>query len=268
MEAHWCCSAQGSPLLHVLCGLALSCWNNPLCRSITCVKWGWRISSLYLTAVKLPGTCTVCFPIIWDSCPHHDTTITEAIHFLNTGGRKTFIPAPIFTYSATRFYSRKRDSSLNQILRQFRNVQPLNLLHQRTLSHLCKVVNIAPKYGLLGLMLCCRSRSRTVCELILRNPGIPAAVVDAATVRFRRWKTRIYRSCPGVVMRGLPLLWKSFVEPVCWNMFHSLEIVLWLTFRVCATWFWDSPAWRPPIAIFRVAVSNLGMAAYQISNKG
>jgi hypothetical protein len=27
---------------------------------------------------------------------------------------------------------------------------------------------------------------RTVCELIHRNPGIPTAVVDAATVRFRR----------------------------------------------------------------------------------
>jgi hypothetical protein len=39
-------------------------------------------------------------------------------------------------------------------------------------------------------------------------------VVDATTVQFRRWKTRMYRSCPWVVMRGLPLLWRSFVEPV------------------------------------------------------
>jgi hypothetical protein len=54
-------------------------------------------------------------------------------------------------------------------------------------------------------------------------------------------------------MRGFPLLWESFVEPVCWNMFHSLEMVLSLTFRVRATSFWDSPAWRRPIAIFRVA---------------
>jgi hypothetical protein len=135
------------------------------------------------------------------------------------------------------FCSRKRDPSLNQILRQFRNAQPLNLLHQRTLSHLCNGVNTAPKYGLLDLMPCCRSRLRTVCELILRNPGIPAAVVDAATVRFRRWKTRLYRSCPGVVMWCRPLLWRSFVEPVYWNLFHSLKIVLWLTFRVRATSF-------------------------------
>jgi hypothetical protein len=35
------------------------------------------------------------------------------------------------------------------MLRQFRNVQPLNLLHQRTLSRLCNGVNTAPKYGLL-----------------------------------------------------------------------------------------------------------------------
>ena len=70
-------------------------------------------------------------------------------------------------------------------------------------------------------------------------------------------------------MRGLPLLWWSFVEPVCWNLFYSVEMVLWLTFRVRATSFWDSPAWRRPVAIFRVAGSNLnlGMAAYQLSNK-
>jgi uncharacterized membrane protein len=74
------------------------------------------------------------------------------------------------------------------------------------------------------------------------------------------------RSCPGVVLRCLPLLWQSFVEPVCWNLFHSMEMVLWLTFRVRTTSFWDSPAWRRPIAIFRVAVSSLGMAAYQLSN--
>ena len=68
-------------------------------------------------------------------------------------------------------------------------------------------------------------------------------------------------------MQGLPLLWRLFVEPVCWNLFHSLEMVLWLTFRVRATSFWGSSAWRRPIAISRVAGSNLGMAAYQLSNK-
>jgi hypothetical protein len=68
-------------------------------------------------------------------------------------------------------------------------------------------------------------------------------------------------------MRGFPLLWRSFVEPLCWNLFHSFENVLWLIFRVRATSFWDSPAWRRLIAIFRVRGSNLGMAAYQLSNK-
>ena len=68
-------------------------------------------------------------------------------------------------------------------------------------------------------------------------------------------------------MRALPLLWRSFVEPVCWNMFHSLEMVHWLTFRVRATSFWDFLARRRLIAIFRVAGSNLGMAANQLSNK-
>jgi hypothetical protein len=68
-------------------------------------------------------------------------------------------------------------------------------------------------------------------------------------------------------MRGLPLLWRLFIAPVCWNLFHSLEMVLWLTLRVRATSFWDSPAWRRSTAIFRVAGSNLGMTAYQLSNK-
>ena len=68
-------------------------------------------------------------------------------------------------------------------------------------------------------------------------------------------------------MRGLQLLWRLFVEQVCCNLFHSLEMVLWLTFRVRATSFWDSPAWKRSIAIFRLAGSNLGMTAYQLSNK-
>jgi hypothetical protein len=50
--------------------------------------------------------------------------------------------------------------------------------NQRSLLRLCNDVNIAPKYGLLGLMSCCRSRLRTACALILSNPGILAAVVD------------------------------------------------------------------------------------------
>jgi hypothetical protein len=37
----------------------------------------------------------------------HDTTSIEAIHFLNTGGRETFIPAPIYTCSAITFLQQK-----------------------------------------------------------------------------------------------------------------------------------------------------------------
>ena len=205
----------------------------------------------------------ICFAIIWDSRPHHDTTSTKLSTSWTQEEEKLSFQHLFTRILPSCFCSRKRDSSLNQILRQFRNVHSLNLLQQRTLSRLCNGVNTAPKYGLLGLMPCCRSRLWTVCELILRYPGILAAVVDAATVRFRRWKIRMYRSYPGVVMWGLPLFWRPFVEPFFFNLFHSLDKVLWLTFSVRATSFWDSPAWRRPIAIFRVAESNLGMAAYQ-----
>jgi hypothetical protein len=68
-------------------------------------------------------------------------------------------------------------------------------------------------------------------------------------------------------MQGLPLLGWSLDEPVCWNMFHSREIVIRLTLRVRAASFCDCPTWRPPITIFRVAVSNIGMAAFQFSDK-
>jgi hypothetical protein len=79
----------------------------------------------------------------------------------------------------SRFCRRKRDSSLSQIMGQFWNVQLLNLLHQWTLSRLCNCVNTTSKYGLMCLIPCCRSQLRSVCELILRDPGIPTAVVDA-----------------------------------------------------------------------------------------
>ena len=68
-------------------------------------------------------------------------------------------------------------------------------------------------------------------------------------------------------MRDLPLLGRSLYEPVCWNLFHSREMVLWLTFRVRATSFCDCPVWRRPIATFRVVGSNLDMAAFQFNDK-
>jgi hypothetical protein len=142
---------------------------------------------MYLTAVKMPGTCTRSGLRSFDIAAH---IMTLPPPKLSTSGTQDDEKGS-FQHLCTRILpsrccSRKRDSSLNQIIRQFRNVQSLNLLHQRTLSRLCSDVNTAPKHGPLGIMLCCRGRLRTVCELILRNPGISAAVVDAATVRFRR----------------------------------------------------------------------------------
>jgi hypothetical protein len=165
-----------------VCGLALSCWNNSLCRSITCMRWGWRISSLYLTAVKFSGTCTMSVLWSFEIAAHIMTLPLLKLSTYWTQEEEKGSFRRLYTrILPSCFCSRKRDSSVNQILRQFRNVQPLNLLHQRTLSRLCNGINTAPNYGLLGLIPCCRSRLRTVCELNLRNPGIPAAVVDAAT---------------------------------------------------------------------------------------
>jgi hypothetical protein len=65
-----------------------------------------------------------------------------------------------------------------------------------------------------------RTLIRSVWVNILHKPRIPAAVVAAVTGRLRCWNTRIYRSWTGVVMRGLPLLGRSWADPVwfyLWN---------------------------------------------------
>ena len=155
-----------------------------LCRSITCIRWGWIISSLYLTAVKLPGTCTMAVLWSFEIATHTMTLPPPKLSTSWTQKEEKRSFRLLYTrILPSRCYSRKRDSSLNQILRQCWNVQPLNLLHQRPSGS--------------NVIL-----SKPVCELILRNSGIQTAVVDAATVRFRRWKTRMYRSCPGVAMRS------------------------------------------------------------------
>ena len=135
MEAHWCCSAQVSPLLYALCGLALACWNNSLCRSITCMRWGWRISSLYLTVVTLPGTCTRSVLRSFEIVAHTMTLPPPKLSTSWTQEEEKRSFRRLYTrILPSRFCSRKRDSSLNQIIRQFGNVQPPYLLHQRTLS--------------------------------------------------------------------------------------------------------------------------------------
>ena len=53
---------------------------------------------------------------------------------------------------------------------------------------------------------------------ILYIHGIPVAVTVAVTVRLRRWNTPIYRSWVGVAMRGLPLLERSWADPVWFNL--------------------------------------------------
>jgi hypothetical protein len=123
------------------------------------MRCSWRISSLYLTAVKLNGTCTRSIVQSFEIVDHIMTLPLPKLSTTWTQEEeKRSFRRQYTRMLPSHFCSRKRDSSLNQILRQFRNVQPLNLFHQRSLLRLCNDVNIAPKYGLLGLMSCCRSR--------------------------------------------------------------------------------------------------------------
>jgi hypothetical protein len=90
----------------------------------------------------------------------------------------------------------------------------------------------------------------------LRNRTVAASTTAAEIPWLRRISSQTVRN----------LLQQHGIRPRR-LYFHSLEMVLWLTFRGWAISFWDSPALRRPIAIFRVAGSNLGMVAYQHSNK-
>jgi hypothetical protein len=77
---------------------------------------------------------------------------------------------------------------------------------------------------------------------ILYIHGIPVAVTVAVTVRLRRWNSPIYRSWVGVAMRGLPLLERSWADPVWFNLCQRREhLVLW-TMNCWATSVWYCPA--------------------------
>jgi hypothetical protein len=168
----------------------------------------------------MPGTCTRSILRSFEIVDHIMTLPPPKISTSRTQEEEKCSFRRLCTrVLPSRFCNRIRDLSLNHILRQFRNVQPLNLFHLRTHLRLCNCVNIAPKYDLLGLMSCCPSRLWNFCELILRNPGIPAAVVDAATVRFGRWTIRMYRSLPrsSYARSSTPLTfirWTSLLEYV------------------------------------------------------
>ena len=54
-----------------------------------------------------------CVVIIRYHYPHHDTTSTVAVHFLNTGGRETLIPAPVYPYSDISFLQEKTEFVTN-----------------------------------------------------------------------------------------------------------------------------------------------------------
>ena len=100
---------------------------------------------------------------------------------------------------------------------------------------------------------------------ILYIHGIPVAVTVAVTVRLRRWNTPIYRSWVGVAMHGLPLLERSWADPVSFNLCQRHgNVVVW-TINCWATSVWYCPAYGRPMT-FRVAGSNLTITIFHSSN--
>jgi hypothetical protein len=174
-----------------VCGLALSCWP-----SVGQLRAWDEVGEFCLCTSQpsnFPGHARVLFcyhlrspPTSWHYL-HRNFPLPEHRRKRNVHSGACI---PVFCHLVS-VVSAGENGTLNQILHQFQNVQPLNLLHQRTLSLLCNGVNNIPKYGRLSRMSCCRSRLWTVFELILRNPCIPTAVVDAETVRLCRWKTQM-----------------------------------------------------------------------------
>jgi len=125
---------------------------------------------------------------------------------------------------------------------------------------------VSAKLVQLGLILRWWSLLHSVCTKMLSKLGIPAAVVVAVTVSLRRWNTRIYRHWAVVVVHGLPLLRQYWTDPVWYNICQGLEIVLWWMFKCRATSVLYYPSWKRPMALLRVAGSNLGIAAFHSCN--
>ena len=77
---------------------------------------------------------------------------------------------------------------------------------------------------------------------ILCIHGIPVTVIAAVIVRLRRWNTPIYRSWAGVVMCGLPLLERSWADPVWFNLCQRRANVLLWTMNCRTNSDWYCPA--------------------------
>ena len=110
----------------------------------------------------------------------------------------------------------KRDSSLNQILLFLKS----RLSMYDTNVHVCLP---GSKLGHYKVFLTefrvdetCYGLSRRKFSVDLGY--IPAAVIVAVPGRWRRWNTRIYLSWAGVVKCGLPLLLRSWADPVWLNL--------------------------------------------------
>ena len=155
-------------------------------------------------------------------CIHYDGSTAKSIDFLYADIDDLCTRVP-----PSHFWRWKRDSSLFQIRRQFLKVQTVNIWHQRTHAWLCTLVKIGPTYALPDRIPRWRTLIRSAWVNILYKPRIPAAVVAAVTGRLRCWNTRIYGSWTGVVMRGLPLLGRSWADPVWLYLYQGREIVLW-----------------------------------------
>ena len=92
---------------------------------------------------------------------------------------------------------------------------------------------------------------------ILRSPGVYVTFVVAAIVRFRRWRTRLYRSWAAVVGTTWP-----------WPVITTFSVVVSRQYRTdclsgdakcLATAWWVAPACDIPMALLRWADVNLGV---------
>jgi hypothetical protein len=170
-----------------------------------------------------------CFAIIWDRRPHHDTTSTVAIHFLNTGGRETFIPAPVYPYSAISFLQDRMTSMCYHGLPNRRIWIRLNTFGTIWIN-VCASVNLHLRPS-INSAKCCNSNGEQYHEIMLENwLSLCRGGVE------RCWPRVVIIHGTNFKVTGSVLNWLSYTNH--WRMdckFFYINVNVYFLIFVCGT---------------------------------
>ncbi len=186
-----------------------------------------------------------CSLSITYACPYHNPTATmgHLIHNVD-------ISKPLTHMTPSALYSENRDSSVKRTpLQSARCHRMWAYVHSSRLQWRI-AVRSRTRWGWQTCRRAYLWRFLTVCEEILWSckPIVAAAVRVAGLRRSWRWRCWMWRSCTGVVTRGLRLWGRLDVLPNSLKRFWRWLVVEKLTFNSRVTALVDIPAVSMPIA--------------------